>query len=150
DIVDAPDSVHWTEDKKTFAANDMKNPWFAVWGSSLQAISHNTDAETSFKTAGLGKAASIAYQLEIKPHASITAVFVVSGSNHDLETAQKNYETILKNHERLLDKKKQFYGSIIRRSRVELPDKKLQQAYTWGKLNTEWLVSELPGIGRFL
>src|SRR4030095_16587533 len=64
--------------------------------------------------------------------------------------AQKNYETILKDREKLLNEKKQRYAAIIHRARVEIPDKKLQQAYTWGKLNTEWLVSELPGIGRFL
>src|SRR4030095_5947028 len=64
--------------------------------------------------------------------------------------AQKNYETILKDREKLLNEKKQRYAAIIHRARVEISDKKLQQAYTWGKLNTEWLVSDLPGIGRFL
>ena len=75
---------------------------------------------------------------------------MISGSNKNLETAQENYERILKNYEQLLNEKKQHYAAIIRRARVDIPDKKLQQAYSWGKLNTEWLVSELPGIGRFL
>jgi glycogen debranching enzyme len=46
--------------------------------------------------------------------------------------------------------KKQHYAAIIHRARVDIPDMKLQQAYSWAKVNTEWLVSELPGIGRFL
>jgi hypothetical protein len=149
-IVDAPDTVHWMEDKKVFAANDTKHPWFTVWGSSLQVIRHNTEAVAPVETIGLGKTASATHQLEIKPHETITAVFVVSGSDKYLETAQKSYETILKDREKLLNEKKQHYAAIIHRARVEIPDKKLQQAYTWGKLNTEWLVSELPGIGRFL
>jgi len=149
-IIDAPDTVHWIEDKKLFAANDTKQSWFTVWGSSLQVISHNTEAVAPVETIGLGKAASSTYPLELKPHQTITAVFVVTGSSKDLETAQKSYETILKNYAQLLNEKKQHYAAIIQRARVEIPDKKLQQAYTWGKLNTEWLVSELPGIGRFL
>ncbi len=149
-IIDAPDTIHWMEDKKAFVAKDTKHPWFTVWGSPLRVISHNTDAVAPVETMGLGKGASATYQLEIKPHQTMTAVFVVSGSNKDLETAQKNYETILNNHEQLLNEKKQHYAAIIHRARVEIPDKQLEQAYTWGKLNTEWLVSDLPGIGRFL
>ncbi len=149
-IIDERDSVHWIEDKKQFAANDEQNPWFAVWGSSLGVINHNTEAVAPIETNGLGKTVSATYSIEIGPHQTITAVFVVSGSNKDLVTAQKNYETILKNHGQLLNEKKQYYAAIIHRARVEIPDKKLQEAYTWGKLNTEWLVSELPGTGRFL
>jgi glycogen debranching enzyme len=149
-IIDAPDNICWMEDKKLFTANDTKNPWFAVWGSSLEVINHHTGAVAPVETMGLGKAASSTYHVEIKPHETITVVFVVSGSNKSLETAQKNYETILKNQGHLLSEKKQHYAAIIQRARVEITDKQLEQAYTWGKLNTEWLVSELPGIGRFL
>jgi len=149
-IIDAPDTIHWVEGKNLFAANDTKHPWFTVWGSSLPVISHQADATAPVQTIGLGKAASVTYRLQIKAQETVTAVFVVSGSNKDFETAQKNYEMILKNYNRLLKEKQQRCVAIINRARVEIPDKKLQQAYTWGKLNTEWLVSELPGIGRFL
>ena len=149
-IIDAVDTVHWVEDKNLFAANDTKHPWFAAWGSSLPVISHQVGAIAPVETMGLGKAASSTYRLQIKPHETKTVVFVVSGSNNDFETARKNYETILKNYGRLLKEKQQRSVDIIRRAKVDIPDKKLQQAYTWAKLNTEWLVSELPEIGRFL
>jgi glycogen debranching enzyme len=149
-IIDAPDTIHWIEDKKLFAANDTRHPWFTVWGSSLHVISHDPDAIAPVQTIGLGKAASATYRLQIKAQETVTATFVVCGSNKDLEIAQKNYEMILKNHDQLLKQKQQRCVAIINRARVEISDKKLQQAYTWGKLNTEWLVSDLPGIGRFL
>ncbi|PWT71524.1 MAG: amylo-alpha-1,6-glucosidase [Bacteroidetes bacterium] len=149
-ITDAPDSIHWVEDKNLFIANDTKHPWFVVWGSSLPAISHDADAVAPVQTRGLGKAASTTYRLQLKPHETVTAVFVVSGSDKDLVTAQNNYEMVLKNHNQLLEEKEQQSVAIINRARVVIPDKKFEQAYTWGKLNTEWLVSELPGIGRFL
>jgi hypothetical protein len=82
-IVDAADVVHWREDKKQFVAYNGAHPWFAVWGSTLPVIGHNTEAAAPIKTIGLGKVASVTYQLEIKPHQAITAVFVVSGSNQN-------------------------------------------------------------------
>ena len=149
-IIGAPDTVQWLGEKNLFAAYDTKHPWFALWGSNLTASSHNAHAIAPVETIGLGKAASVTYPVQIKPGNTVTAIFVVSGSNRDLQTAQKTYETILKNHEQLLQEKKEHYATIINRARVEIPDKKLEEAYTWAKLNTEWLVSELPGIGRFL
>jgi GH15 family glucan-1,4-alpha-glucosidase len=149
-IVDAADTVHWMEDKNLFVANDTRNPWFTIWGSSLSAISHNTQAHAPVETMGLGKAASANYLLEIGPHKVLTLVFVISGSNKNLETAQTNYQCIFKNYRQLLIEKKQHYAAVIRRARVDISDKKLQQAYTWGKLNTEWLVSNLREIGIFL
>jgi len=149
-IIDAIDTVYWIDDKKQFAANDTRNPWFTVWGSSLPTISHDTQANAPIETNGLGRAASATYQLEIKAHEVFNAVFVIGGSNKNLETARTNYESILKNYTQLLNDKKNHYTAIIRRARVDIPDKQLQQAYSWGKLNTEWLVSKLPGFSHFL
>jgi hypothetical protein len=95
-IIDATDSVYWIENKNLFAAQDTRNPWFTIWGSSLSAISHDTQVVAPVETNGLGKSGSATYQLMIKPHAVSTVVFVISGSNKNLETAQTNYESILK------------------------------------------------------
>src|SRR5262249_41253716 len=149
-IIDATDSVYWIENQKQFVAKDTRNPWFTIWGSSLPAISHDTLVVPPVETNGLGKAGSVVNKLDIKPHSASTVVFVISGSNKDLETAETNYQSIFKNYKNLLNAKKQHYAAIIHRARVDITDAKLQEAYSWGKLNTEWLVSELPGVGRFL
>lgn len=149
-IIDGEDFIHWMDDKKLFAANDVRNPWFTVWGSPLQTSGHNTTSVAPIETIGMGKAASSFYNIEIKPNQTFTAAFVISGSNKDLSTAQINYETILKNYQQLLNQKKQYYVNVIHRAAINIPDKNLQQAYTWGKINTEWLVSDIFGIGRFL
>jgi glycogen debranching enzyme len=149
-IVDAKDTVHWLNDKKLFVANDTRNPWFTIWGSSLPAITHNAQDNAPIETIGLGKAASATYQLEISPHKVSTIVFVISGSNKNLETAERNYDSIFINYRQLLNEKKQQYVAVIHRARIDIPDKNLQQVYTWTKINTEWLVSKLPGIGTFL
>jgi hypothetical protein len=149
-IIDATDTIFWMQDKKIFAAKDNRNPWFTVWGSSQLSTSYNAQANPPIATMGLGKAASTNYQLEIKPHEEYDIVFVISGSSKNLDSANTNYEDLIKNNASLLQEKKRHYGNIIRRARLDIPDKKLQQVYTWNKINTEWLVSNVPGIGVFL
>ena len=42
------------------------------------------------------------------------------------------------------------YGSIINRARIRIPDQRLQDVYNWSRINMEWLVRDVPGIGRGL
>src|SRR5215471_8556954 len=51
-IIDATDTILWLNDKKLFAANDAKNPWFSIWGSSLPAISHSANVNAPIETIG--------------------------------------------------------------------------------------------------
>ena len=149
-IIDAPDSIAWNADRSVYVARDVKNAWFTVWGSARPVSSHAVDVPTPTKTIGLGKSASSTYQVMIKPNELITAVFVITGSTTTGESALASYEDIVKNGDQLLRDKQAHYAAIINRAKLDIPDKKLQQVVNWGKVNTEWLVSDLPGIGRFL
>ena len=149
-IIDAADTIYWMENKNLIVGKDTRNPWFTILGSTLPVVRHNTNAIAPIETIGMGKAGSVSCNVTVRPHQTLTAVFVISGSNKDLSTAQTSYENILHSYGQLLTEKKLHYATIIQRARIDVPDSKLQQAYTWGKLNTEWLVSELPGLGRFL
>jgi glycogen debranching enzyme len=149
-IIDAKDSVLWDNVNSAFCAYDINNPWFAIWGSTLKAARHSQDAETAPITRGQGRSANIRYLLKIKPGESIKPEFFVSGSNSSMQSAMSVYNDLKLNHELLLYDKILHYRMIDDRARIEIPDKKLQQAFTWGKINTEWLVSDLDGIGRFM
>ncbi|MFL5786684.1 MAG: hypothetical protein ACJ748_01410, partial [Flavisolibacter sp.] len=149
-IIDAADTIYWMEDKKLLVAKDIKNPWYTVLASSLSEPHYNKNAIAPIETIGKGRTASVSCRVVMKPFQTLSVVFVISGSNKDLLTALSNNKSILKNYRQLLNKKKEYYAAIIHRARINISDKSLQQAYTWGKLNTEWLVSELPGLGRFL
>ena len=149
-IIDAADSITWDAKRSAYVSHDLKNPWFAVWGSSIQATNHTLNVPAPVKTIGMGRTAASNYLLEIEPNQSTTVVFVITGSNKNAETALASYQAISKSHLRLLQEKQAYYSTLLNRSYIEIPDKNLQQAYNWGKINTEWLVSDLPGIGRFL
>jgi glycogen debranching enzyme len=149
-IIDAADTISWNTNQSVYIGRDTKNPWFTVWGSSVQASSNSLNVALPSEAIGLGRTAASSHLLEIKPNQSITAVFVITGSNKNAESALTSYKDISRNHEKLLSNKQAYYAAIIDRACIEIPDKNLQQAYNWGKINTEWLVSDLPGIGRFL
>jgi glycogen debranching enzyme len=149
-IIDATDSISWNANRSVYAARDVKHSWFAVWGSSLPAIGNAFDVPTPMETIGLGKSASATHLIEIKPNETTVAVFFVAGSDKNIESAIASYDDISKNYDKMLRDKQAYYASVVKRANIEIPDKKLQDAYTWGKINTEWLVSDLPGIGRFL
>ncbi len=149
-ILDAPDTLQWDEASRMFTANDQQHPWFAAWGSSLPAIAHAEGVKTPIQTRGQGKAAATTYRLSLKAGETRTVSFVLAGSNQNRKDAVAACKELLKNGLQLLEEKKAHYVSILNRSMIDIPDKKLQLAYTWGKLNTEWLVCDLPSTGRFL
>ena len=39
---------------------------------------------------------------------------------------------------------------LVRRARITIPDRRLQEVYDWVKVNAEWMVRDVPGIGRGL
>lgn len=149
-ILDAPDTLYWNETSQLFTATDQQHPWFAAWGASVPAIAHSESTITPIKTRGQGKAAATTYPLTLKAGQTRTVRFVIAGSNQTKEAAMAVCKDLLKNGESLLKEKKAYYASILQRARIDIPDKKLEQAYNWGKLNTEWLVCDLPATGRFL
>ena len=60
------------------------------------------------------------------------------------------YDYLSEHHVELLAQKAAHYGSIINRARLRIPDPRLQEVYNWSRINMEWLVRDVPGIGRGL
>jgi hypothetical protein len=149
-IIDAVDTVYWDRDKSVFIARDSLNPWFSIWGSSLISVGHKIHSSIPIETIGLGMCVANNFQIDFTPYESVTAIFVVSGSDQSLADAMATYDDISNNYDDMLADKKAHYEKIINCAKVNIPDKKLQQAYNWGKMNTDWLIMELPDIGRFL
>ena len=149
-IIDARDSVLWDKENSVFCAFDIKNPWFTVWGSTLPTIDHSFDIESVPVTKGQGRSANSKYLIKIKPGGYVTSAFLVSGSNVSMDAALGVYKDLKLNHKLFLDDKILHYKEIDKRVTIDIPDKKLQEAFTWGKINSEWLVSDLNGLGRFM
>jgi glycogen debranching enzyme len=98
----------------------------------------------------MGVTAASRHSVSVAPNSTSTLTFVIAGSATDSAAAVNTYEYLARHHESLLAKKKAHYASIIERARVKIPDQRLQEVYNWVKINAEWLVREVPGIGRGL
>jgi hypothetical protein len=149
-IEDAQDIVAWQAANRLFVARDTGNSWFAVWGATpaagAQAIAHPPPIRTN----GLGVAAASQYSLSVDPHGSSSLTFVIAGSTTGQNAAIDTYKHLASSYVGLLRRKKEHYVSIIDRARIRIPDPRLQEVYSWVKVNAEWLVREVPGIGRGL
>jgi glycogen debranching enzyme len=149
-IKDAPDTVAWQPANRLFIAKDAGNLWFAVWGAGPSADAQPIAHPPPIHTNGMGVTAASQHSLSVDPHATSTLTFVIAGSATDKNAAVEAYEYLAKNHVMLLQKKREHYAAIIDRARVRIPDHRLQEVYNWVRVNAEWLVREVPGIGRGL
>ena len=84
------------------------------------------------------------------PHATSTLTFVISGSTNSQSDAVGIYNYLAEHHAALLAEKVAHYRSLINRARIRIPDQRLQEVYNWSRINMEWLVRDVPGIGRGL
>lgn len=150
-ITDHQDKVEWENRNQSFTASDRGNPWFAIWGStnisSAQSVGDNSLHE---KTKGMGVAATSEYRLSLDKNSKVELTFIIAGSAKDKTEGLTAYQHLTKNHEKLLEEKKKYYASVLERGKIKIPDQSLQEVYDWVRINTEWLVRDVPGIGRGL
>ena len=149
-IRDAQDAVEWRANDGIFIARDADNPWFCVWGALPAAQARRIEHPDPIPTNGLGVTAASSYAVTVGPHADSTLTFVVSGSTTDQNDALADFEYLAKHHAALLTQKVAHYASIIKRARIRIPDQRLQDVYNWTRINMQWLVRDVPGIGRGL
>lgn len=151
-IIDHNDKVEWEPGNEVFiGSDDSARAWTVIWGATIPSSGQliGTD-EIPQKTIGNGVAATSDYLLLIDKNSSITVTFIIAGSAKDKNEAITAYKGLAKNHAKLLEEKKNHYASIIERARIKIPDQSLQEVYNWVKVNTAWLIRDVPGIGRGL
>jgi len=147
-IEDARDTVGWIRARNFFSARDTKNPWFAIWGAAPSRGTEPLLDPKPITTGSRGVSAGSRHRVAVGPHGTSTLTFVIAGSATSRAAAENVYAYLAKNHLGLLAKKKADYASIIQRARITIPDQRLQEVYNWVKINTQWLVRDVPGIGR--
>lgn len=150
-IRDGRDVVVWRPDKGIFIARDMFNPWFCAWGALVPAAdARRIEHPDPIRTAGRGVTAAASYAITVGEHATATLTIVIAGSATSRSDALATYDRLANDNVSLLAQKVAHYRAIIDRARITIPDKRLQQVYTWSRIDMEWLVRDVPGVGRGL
>jgi glycogen debranching enzyme len=149
-VQDGQDVVDWRASDGVFIARDTDNPWFCVWGAMPPAKASRVEHPDPIATNGRGITAASIYTIAVGAHASATLTFVVSGSTTGRNDALAVYDDLARHHGALLMQKVAHFASMIQRARIRIPDQRLQDVYTWSRINMEWLIRDVPGIGRGL
>lgn len=148
-IVDAVDLVNWNKEKSLFTAKDSLNDWYMVWGCSNKIRSYET-RNGNPPTQGLVTPTGIYTDIQLEPQQKETIRYIIASSINGFGEAEMNYQALANNTDEKINHKKQVMESLLSNSQIEIPDKDIEQAYYWTKINNRWLENDVDTIGLFL
>ncbi|MEL6131835.1 MAG: glycogen debranching protein [Bacteroidota bacterium] len=141
---DEDDLLAWEEKVQAFVGQDASNQGNVLFGSTAQARDHEIgEPICDFIHVGKGKTGIIRYQVNVPPNETmIFPVFIAED--------EPTYRELKANYAALFEAKKNRYAQLAQQAQLEVPDKRLQENFEWLKYNTDWLIQEVPGVGRGL
>lgn len=145
DMHDHQDNAIYEADSETWMITDEGNSWHVVFGADLPVRSQE---KAVTKYSGQGKSAMLEYVLEIPAESAVAVTFVIAGSYISKDEVRDTYSDLKKNAPALLKEKVKRYAGLASRSKLTTPDTLLNQTFEWLKYNSDWLVREVPEIGR--
>lgn len=151
DIVNGQDLASFNMEEGYWIANDSLNSWFTVLGTDRQVSGFQEPyADCSWKRKGLGKDLMLQTEITLSGGEQKSIRYFIAGSYTSSSEAIKTLKELQKNPEELLSEKISRYQQIRQTAQLTIPDKGVQQMYTWTKYNTDWLIREVPELGRGL
>ncbi|MEJ2584934.1 MAG: glycogen debranching protein, partial [Robiginitalea sp.] len=144
-MADGKDLPAFDRDLEAWVVKDAQNPWYVIFGSNLRVASHS-QSPPHYK--GNGTSSELTYSLEIPSGEKTQIRFAIAGSYTSESNARSTYSDILNKADQLLTEKRDRYMDLASRSRLVTPDSALNQTFEWLKYNCDWLIQEVPGMGR--
>lgn len=148
-MIDQADVISFDEMTNTFSAKDQGNPWFTVWGTA-EGISISPQEELTCAYSPKGKGAGAGFSLQVTLPAGseqIIPVFIAGSTESELK-AMETLVDLRQNLDTDWFAKKKRYEVLAQQAEIQIPDPELQRTFQWIKYNTDWLVRDVPGIGR--
>lgn len=150
-MVDAVDFAQWDHVRRAWVAKDSLNGWYVMAGSTTEPVSYGPPSVACrYQPAGKGTRAATTYTLEVPPHGSAVLPITIAGSYQSLAAVRKTYAATQRDAAKNLTAKRERYATIAAKTKLTIPDKQLETAFRWVKYNTDWLVRDVPEVGRGL
>jgi hypothetical protein len=146
-MVDSKDELlSFDRQTGTVLFKDNKNSWYA----GISADGGETEFTGSKKSpySGKGVSGGLSVQVRVAKGKTVLLRFYISGSDKNRMEINKNIAFVKNGLSRLFNAKKQRYDQLEKNARVDIPDEKIMEAYQWGKYSSDWLVRDVPGMGR--
>jgi glycogen debranching enzyme len=137
--------VSWNEAMHGFLFGEDRQKFAAIAGSPT-ATSPRLEYETNY-----GGTHTSSMKLGVASKGKETRLIVISGSINGRAEAEKTYQLLTADYQKLEKESAKFYDEYLQRTvGVELPDKELQTAYDWSRVSViQGLVSN-PTMGEGL
>ncbi|CAN5336080.1 hypothetical protein BH10BAC4_BH10BAC4_09560 [soil metagenome] len=148
-ISDGKDLLSYDETSKAVIGKDSLNEWFVAFGSTMPLVT-NLNSKTSLNKKGNGRSGSFSISFLLAAGETMIIPVYIAGSYHSKEESLKTLQLLRSSSEALLTSKKERYKKIEETARIVIPNKKIQEMYTWSKYTTDWLVRNVPGTGNGL
>ncbi|HEX3080478.1 MAG TPA: hypothetical protein VHQ04_08450, partial [Puia sp.] len=146
-MIDSTDKViSFDKNTATVFFKDDRNSWFAGISSESPSSDFNGTKRTAYK--GKGLTGELSVTMKIAGRETGFLRFYIAGSDHNREEISKNIEIVKNGLSRLFIEKRQRYSQLTNNASVEIPDKEIMEAYHWGKYSSDWLVRDVPSMGR--
>ncbi|GAB2619325.1 alpha-L-rhamnosidase-related protein [Belliella aquatica] len=150
-MIDDVDNLVFDEIRQAWRGKDQSNEWHVLFGSNEIAIqSEAADPNCNYTPQGKGTSANLKYKISLKSKEEKTFKVFIAGSYTSQQNVEKTYDLLAQHYETYLKDKIKHYERIASMSKLTIPDKELQEAFEWVKYNTEWLVRDVPEVGRGL
>ncbi|MCH6235383.1 glycogen debranching protein [Cognataquiflexum rubidum] len=148
---DFEDKLSFDESRQAWLGKDDGNEWYVMFGANQKAkAAEGASVTCNYTPHGKGKAAKLGYEIKLKPESSQSIRFLISGSYTSKLDAEETFDKLNLNADTYLKDKKIHYAQIASKAQITIPDKELEKSFEWIKYNTEWLVREVPEVGRGL
>lgn len=148
-MLDNPDEITFDEQTNTFTGKDQGNDWYVVWGSAEGLVLSPSEKDNcSMSPKGKGTNAGFGIELMLPASTEQIIPIYISGSTESEIKAMETLADLRDNLQEDWTAKRNRYKTLQQSAQITIPDKELQKAFEWVKYNTDWLVRDVPGMGR--
>jgi len=150
-MIDYVDNLTFDEKRNAWRGKDEGNEWYVLFGSNLKAgFSEGSSPICSYSPQGNGKEGRLTYEITLPKNGTRSIRFFIAGSYMNQKDVEETFDKLQSQSAAFLKEKRTHYEQIASKAKLTIDDKELQTAYEWVKYNTEWLVRDVPEIGRGL
>lgn len=152
DMKDGKDLVTMNKDGHLYF-RDSEMEYHCIVSTNLAAIMRDSENANNFSTIespykGNGITALQSFNMLIPAGESKKFQVVISGSCESRAISYSENKDIRENWPEMLEAKKARLTSLAQQSKLNIPDKKIEEAFEWLKYNSDWVIRDVPHIGR--
>lgn len=145
-MIDGKDLAAFDETKNVWKVKDSLNNWHSVFGSQLDV--EQSSSAVSIATHNNTAQNSIEDVISLNSGATHIVNYFIAGSYTSEAEALNTYQALQQDLKTDLNAKRERYMTLANQTKLTIPNKRLEQTFEWLKYNCDWLIRDVPEIGR--